>query len=570
MTSGSSGDATRPAEEAPGSALSTQGTKDTRGARAARNRFVVLFVLMALVALISYFESDAARYSIANPSNPYAAQLPPADAAPPLTGKVVLLLQDGLRDDLARTLPNMSRLARRSDSAFHRSLTGVPSLSVPGRVAVLCGTGPDVSGIPLNESRGAADVECLFQTVASAGKESIAIGIRPGFQRRYQTPATKLVESRPEPFEHAPEEDPLRFGPALRELSSPASFVYVDLTDYDSNAHEHGAFSPQALLAATRFDEFVGAVADRLDFNRDTLIVTSDHGHVDAGGHGGYELLARQSPLLLVGQGVSGQSTIDVSQTDIAPTVAALIGVPRPRDSRGNPILGSLTGPPATLVAIERTQEAALIRRLEAELGYIAGKPTAPGTPEVLINEIAAVRWRKGLSEALRRIPLAIGVVVLVVVLAWLARGLKRQYLLAASALGGCVALAMMTIGFEGSISFFNTPSDEPLFLGAIVAGAGAGLFLGGLAVGLGSDSSAPGDSAARSAVSLTSAVFFLAGLVVSGYVLWYGSRYTWRLPDLRVALVAAIAMTIPLVTVLLFPLTWLGVSLGRRGGARR
>lgn len=534
-----------------------------------RMRSVVLFVLLLLVALVAYFESDAARFSIANPGNPFAAQLPPAVAAPPLTERVVLVLQDGLRDDLARSLPTISELARRSDSAFHRALTGVPSLSTPGRVALLCGTGPDVSGITLNESRGTVDVECLFQTVAAVGKESVAVGVRPSFARRYQTPSTRIIEARPEPFEHAPAEDPLRFDPALEALDYPSAFVYIDLVDYDSNAHEHGAFSPQALEAAARFDDFVRRLASRMDFSRETLIVTSDHGHIDAGGHGGYELLSRQSPLLMIGSGIGGGSTTDVSQIDIAPTIAALIGVPRPRDSRGDPIMDSLRGPAETLLEIDRTQNAALVRRLEAEFAYITNGPAPSGTPEVLRSEIEAVRWRRGVSEALRRIPLATGILIIVGVLAYLANGIERPQLLAALAVTGCVFLALLMVGFRGSISFFNTPADESLFFLAVCSGLGVGVLIGGVSVGLGDDSGKGQTTAARLALGFLSAIFLAMGTILAVYVIWYGSRYTWRMPDLRAALVAAVAMIVPFIAILCLPLAWLGVGIGRSIRAR-
>lgn len=68
-----------------------------------------------------------------------------------------------------------------------------------------------------------------------------------------------------------------------------------------------------------------------------TVLVTSDHGAADSGTHGADALVQRQSPLFAYGPGISAkQPSETLEQSDLANTLAALLGVPAALHSQGH------------------------------------------------------------------------------------------------------------------------------------------------------------------------------------------------------------------------------------------
>ena len=95
----------------------------------------------------------------------------------------------------------------------------------------------------------------------------------------------------------------------------------------------------RAIRAGTRprrrVDDHLREIAATLDFGRDTLLVVSDHGQIDRGGHGGQDPIALVEPFVLVGAGVKPGSYGDVNQVDVAPTLAVLLGANIPATAQG-------------------------------------------------------------------------------------------------------------------------------------------------------------------------------------------------------------------------------------------
>ena len=88
--------------------------------------------------------------------------------------------------------------------------------------------------------------------------------------------------------------------------------------------------------AIARLDREIGAFIPSLDLSRDLLVLTSDHGHTDSGGHGGPEPVASQVLTCFVGPGVT-KPTAELPKMDarsFAPTLAVLLGVPFPSHMR--------------------------------------------------------------------------------------------------------------------------------------------------------------------------------------------------------------------------------------------
>ncbi|WP_338675418.1 alkaline phosphatase family protein [Streptomyces sp. SCSIO 30461] len=111
-----------------------------------------------------------------------------------------------------------------------------------------------------------------------------------------------------------------------------AAFVYFG--EIDSAGHGHGAATTQYLDAIARTDRNVGmllgAVTTRPNYSEENwqILVTTDHGHTDKGGHGGFTLKERGTFVIATGPGIPpGSVRHDVRQVDVAATALSHVGV---------------------------------------------------------------------------------------------------------------------------------------------------------------------------------------------------------------------------------------------------
>ncbi|MFI9061325.1 alkaline phosphatase family protein [Streptomyces sp. NPDC053429] len=118
----------------------------------------------------------------------------------------------------------------------------------------------------------------------------------------------------------------------LRDQNPDAAFVYFG--QVDGAGHSYGAASQQYLDAIARVDTLVGrlltAVQARPAYALENwkILVTTDHGHTDPGGHGGSTLQERGTFVIAKGAGIpAGSVRDDVRLVDVAATALAQVGV---------------------------------------------------------------------------------------------------------------------------------------------------------------------------------------------------------------------------------------------------
>ncbi|MFB6613446.1 alkaline phosphatase family protein [Streptomyces sp. NPDC056367] len=119
----------------------------------------------------------------------------------------------------------------------------------------------------------------------------------------------------------------------LRDQNPDAAFVY--LGEIDHAGHAYGAASQQYLDTIARVDVLIGqvltAVQNRPTYGQENwkILVTTDHGHTDAGGHGGSSLQERGTFVIAKGAGIpAGSVRSDVKLVDVAATALQQVGVP--------------------------------------------------------------------------------------------------------------------------------------------------------------------------------------------------------------------------------------------------
>ncbi|MGR6916310.1 alkaline phosphatase family protein [[Actinomadura] parvosata] len=300
------------------------------------------------------------------------------------TSKVLVVGMDGLRFDrlLALDAPVLAEL--RSTGAYGTSKlpygeAGTPRTESPGEV------------VPKAPEPGDGGRVIRSRTDSGPGWSSIATGVWPdkhgvvdnGFAspqfQKFPDFLTRAKQARPALttsafFSWASLAEYGAFGPAidhrfvldgytvgwatadkqvaqaaerhLAEEDPDAVFVY--LGDTDEVAHALGPHCPEYADALRTQDAYLGRLLDavraRPSYRQErwTVLVTTDHGHVDEGGHGGTSDEERTVFVIAarLGDDLGGGRLAGPRLVDVAPTALAALGVPMDRswDLDGAPL----------------------------------------------------------------------------------------------------------------------------------------------------------------------------------------------------------------------------------------
>ena len=322
-------------------------------------------------------------------------QPPVIDALPAkrLARRVFLVIVDGLRVDKSHDLPFLDQLRKRG--ADTSAVSHYPSWSRPNYVSILTGVPPTASGVRTNHHSTPVHLDSLMDRARIAGMRS-AMGtdydVLPRLFLR------RRGASRPEALELVTEEDkdaeldieiedPLAVAGVRApdaDLASPfedaryapwpggfseagaalaagtADLVVLLIGAVDAAGHSHGGNSKEYRAAAVTADRALARALKQIDLTQDTIVITADHGHTNRGGHGGVEPEVMTVPLIIAGAGARvGGIASDARLIDVAPTVAALLGIPAPGHALGRTLTELLTLEPD---AKARREEADLLR----------------------------------------------------------------------------------------------------------------------------------------------------------------------------------------------------------------
>jgi hypothetical protein len=274
---------------------------------------------------------------------PFRFAAVPQQELPALSERVVLVILDGLGAADSRRMAFLNELRGRGASQECRA--GLPSLSLPARAVLMTGAWQSVNGQTTNYEARPLEVEHLFQ-IAHAHGRATALLAGAKTQALFAPHVTHAVV-----YDEAPETASMEVHEVAHRRALAASLALLDarpalaqleLYLADDAGHGWGSRSPEYERALTLLDEAVRALAGRVDLERETLVVTSDHGHVAGGGHGGPEPEVLQVPLVLAGRGVRRGISGACAQVDVAPTLAVLMGLPLPAAAQGTPLFEAL------------------------------------------------------------------------------------------------------------------------------------------------------------------------------------------------------------------------------------
>lgn len=305
-----------------------------------------------------------------------------------MTDAVVMVIISGMREDASYRMPTLEYLRSRGAAVSVRSI--LPSLALPSWATILTGTGPEIHEVATNAFTGPLRSDHLFESARRAGLTAGLVGAKNwqtllgsgAGDGRFLDPKTSGLDSQ------AVEQ-------AASLLQKMPSVVLLNLTAPAVAGGRFGAESDQYLQAISETDSRLAMILDLIDLENVTVMVTSDYGLTDAGGHGGSEDKVTRLPLVMAGKGIRPGTAMAIAQEDIAPTVAALLGVSIPANATGQPAWAALDAPDEVLkekLALAASQLAAAKTATLAALGE-----PPPETPPSDLNPAKLNQWLQGI-----------------------------------------------------------------------------------------------------------------------------------------------------------------------------
>jgi hypothetical protein len=350
--------------------------------------------------------------------------LPGEPVGEPLSGRVVYVLIDALRMDTAydaEIMPTLNEL--RQQGAWAEMNSREPSYSATGYSVIFTGAWPELSDGPVfnleTEEIPAWTQDNLFSAAQRAGLQTAVSGYE-WFGKLIPNDAVTAGFYTPGEDRVADREVVDAALPWLASGEYELVLIHLDQVDYAGH-HEGGAADPNWAAAAARCDDLLAEIVAELDLSQDTLFISSDHGQVDAGGHGGSEKVAVTEPFVLVGAGVKPGEYGVVQMVDIAPTLAAILGLNIPASTQGQVRIEMLQLTAEQVTAIEtaqKEQQAALSTAYVMAIG--AELPVEAEGNVVLDPQEKMELARQEMVNAMRLPRLLIAGVLAVIPLAWL------------------------------------------------------------------------------------------------------------------------------------------------------
>jgi hypothetical protein len=312
----------------------------------------------SLIQSLFAFRSPLSNFSIS----------PGELTGPSISQRVVIILVDALRTDTAfnsEIMPTINQL--KEQGAWGIMHSQPPSYSEPGWTTLLTGAWPDISdGPPINLDYELIHTFTQDDIISSAHRQGYETAVSGYYWFEKLIPQGSVDH-----YYYTQGEDDLADQqvveaaiPWLGNLEINLILIHLDQVDFAGH-HEGGPIGGNWNKAARRADSLISRIVNQMDLEKSILLIISDHGQVNSGGHGGPETVNLLEPYIFVGQGIIPGNFPDIQMVDIAPTISIILGLNIPAANQGQPLLNrfDLSAEKTTVVqdALSRQQELLLI-----------------------------------------------------------------------------------------------------------------------------------------------------------------------------------------------------------------
>jgi len=311
----------------------------------------------------------------------------------PMGERVIYVLIDGLRYDTSQkteVMPFLNQLRNQGASAKMNSQT--PSFSSPGYGSLLTGAWPYLSDAPAfnleYENFYPLTQDNIFSSAKRHGLRTAASGYY-WFEKLIPADALDIGFFTPEEDQKADRQVVDAAIPWLESGNYDLIMIHLDQVDYAGH-HEGGPLDERWDQAANRVDALLAEIVAELDFSKDVLVISSDHGHIDQGGHGGHDPITLVEPFIMVGKGIIPGVYDDISMVDVAPTLAALSGINLPATTQGRVLTEMINFSRSTLSELKNEtgrQQSQLLAAYATAIGQPLPEEATNADPNLTVQE---------------------------------------------------------------------------------------------------------------------------------------------------------------------------------------
>lgn len=248
--------------------------------------------------------------------------------------KVCLMIIDGLRLDTINSMPFIKKLIDSNIASFSISKAEKPTISRPGYMRILTGSPTNINGIFSN-------IQHLPSPIFSITDLAISKNLKTSLCGYFW-----IYELFPFTFHHKNIyyiRDGKTFSDSLDVLStySPDVFIIHPMS-VDNFGHKFGGYSNEYKTEAKRVDFEISKLYYYLIDKKYSIIITSDHGHLDFGGHNLYHETTYLTPFIFINSSNKNvRIPYYINQIDIAPTICDLLGIPKTIYMTGNSFINN-------------------------------------------------------------------------------------------------------------------------------------------------------------------------------------------------------------------------------------
>ena len=512
---------------------------------------ILLILVLILLAVGAYFWATgmiSSNYAYRSPLDA-APPAPGQDLGEPAASRVVLVLIDALRYDTSMDAGVMPTLAAlRQSGASARMHSRPPSYSAPGYSTILTGAWPEINGGPAfnldYEDIPVITQDNMFSAAHRKGLTT-AISAYNWFEKLVPQSDVDLSFYTAGDDAAADRQVVDAALPWLQQGTSQLTLIHIDQVDYAGH-HEGGPASSNWAAAASRSDALLAEILKKLDLEQDTLIVLSDHGQIDAGGHGGQDAIVLLEPFVMAGKGVQPGTYADMNMVDVAPTIAALLGANLPATTQGRVLEEMLKLPQAVSANLDeatRDQQSALLSGY-AQAVLPSARYTLPesGNVDQFQQALTDIKAQRLMRERLWRSAVAALFLALCVTL--LIRSGKRAVPWLLAGLGYTFLFHLRYALIDRKVYSLSSVTGETELIVYIAVTTLLALLIAWLVTVLVQKPfQASPLASARWTVNLGLTTIFLTSLpVVLSFVL-NGALVTWTLPDYFTSFLALISL---------------------------
>lgn len=380
----------------------------------------------------------------------------------PRPRRTFVVVFDGLGVDAAAGMASLAALGQRGQC--RRTDVGPLSISRPVYATLSTGLEADRHGCRGNRDPRPLRAESVWQVAREAGLRVAAVSELPWFSELFPGAFTS--------YRQLPRrQDFLRTGAA-------ADVTLIHPLYVDEAGHEAGAASPQYREAVRRADRELAGLLASLDLSRDLIIVTADHGHAPAGGHGGRQEGVAHVLTCFAGRGVLPRPRPGALRaTSVAPALALLLGLRFPAHMRAVDddldVLFQIADPavyPAGYLDDRRQAVARYRAANQAWLARAAGSAADPGWESF---------YRHQRTQRLAPTAAVVAAALLALVLLGGPRGLWARLFGLGFALLFCAAVCLVQLWLRGSMDMSAVRDRGPFLLFTLSLVGLAGLLAG-------------------------------------------------------------------------------------------